>query len=184
VLRALAAPRAEGFRIIKINMVVLSDVDDADIDAMVEYCAARGFCLRLIETMPVGMTARRAGSVDLQPIRERLRARFGLLDGLVPGGGPARYLLSPDGRCQVGFITPMSQHFCETCNRVRLGVDGMLYSCLGHEDAVDLRSSMRAGCSDDDIEALTRVALLVKPARHEFREQPDRIVRIMASTGG
>lgn len=112
----------------------------------------------------------------MQPIRERLRARFGLVDGMVPGGGPARYLVSPDRRLQIGFITPISQHFCETCNRVRLSVDGMLHLCLGQDTAVDFRTLLRTGCSDEEIAQRIGQALLARPARHEFRELPGRSV--------
>ena len=184
ILAGLEAARAEGFAVIKINMVAMAGVTEGEIDAMVAYCGERGFVLRLIETMPIGDAGRHAGFVDLRPIRERLQARFGLIDGVVPGGGPARYLVSPDGRFQVGFITPISQHFCETCNRVRLGVDGTLYLCLGQDDAVDFRELLRSGCGDVEIEERLKSALLAKPARHEFRERPERIVRIMSSTGG
>jgi cyclic pyranopterin phosphate synthase len=184
VLTGLEAARNEGFHQIKINMVAMADLHDDDVDAMVAYCIRNGFILRLIETMPIGATGRSAGYADLRPTQERMRARFGLVDGIVSGGGPARYLVSTDGRFQIGFITPMSQHFCETCNRVRLSVDGILYLCLGQEDTVDFRSLLRAGCSDADIETALIDGLNRKPLRHEFRERPEQIIRIMASTGG
>lgn len=184
VLAGLDAARVEGFTQIKINMVAMPDLGEDEVDAMVDYCMGNGFILRLIETMPMGDSGRGAGHVDLRPIQARLRARFGLIDGLVAGGGPARYLVSPDGRFQVGFITPLSQHFCETCNRVRLSVDGILYLCLGQEDTVDFRSLLRAGGSDADIEAALVAGLERKPLRHEFRERPGKVVRIMSSTGG
>jgi cyclic pyranopterin phosphate synthase len=184
VLEGLEAARAEGFGLIKINMVAMAGTTDEDIDAMAAYCMERGFVLRLIETMPVGATGRSAGYLDLRPVRERLRRRFGLVDGVVPGGGPARYLVSPDGRFQIGFITPISQHFCETCNRVRLGVDGTLHLCLGQNDAVDFRTLLRADCTDAGLEEALRTALRAKPWRHEFRERPQQVVRFMSSTGG
>lgn len=184
VLEGLSIAHAEGFAPIKINMVMMQDTSDADIDAMVAYCIEHGFILRLIEVMPVGATGRRTAAVELGPVQQRLRVRFGLVDGIVTGAGPARYLVSPDGRCQIGFITPISQHFCETCNRVRLGVDGMLYLCLGKNDRVDVREILRAGCSDDELDALLQDAVCRKPWRHEFREQPTQIVRFMSSTGG
>jgi cyclic pyranopterin phosphate synthase len=134
--------------------------------------------------MPVGEAGRSAGFLDVQPIQERLRRRFGLVDGLVPGGGPARYLVSPDGRFQIGFITPISRHFCATCNRVRLAADGALHLCLGQDDKVDFRRLLRNGCSDADLESALLAALRNKPEKHEFREQPGRIVRVMSSTGG
>jgi len=184
VLAGLEVARSEGFRPIKINMVALASTTDEDIAAMVAYCMARGFVLRLIETMPVGAAGRDAGFLDLHPVRERLRERFGLIDGVVAGGGPARYLVSPDGSFQIGFITPISQHFCETCNRVRLGVDGMLHLCLGQNDCVDFRTPLRAGGSDAELEQQLRSALQAKPWRHEFRERPQQVVRLMSSTGG
>jgi cyclic pyranopterin phosphate synthase len=184
VLEGLEAAWAEGFGLIKINMVAMAGTTDEDIDAMAAYCMERGFVLRLIETMPVGATGRSAGYLDLRPVRERLRRRFGLVDGVVPGGGPARYLVSPDGRFQIGFITPISQHFCETCNRVRLGVDGTLHLCLGQNDAVDFRTLLRADCTDAGLEEALRTALRAKPWRHEFRERPQQVVRFMSSTGG
>ena len=184
VIDGLEVARSEGFRSIKINMVALAGTTDAEIDAMVAYCMERRFVLRLIETMPIGETGRSAGFLDLSPVRERLRQRFGLIDGVVPGGGPARYLVAPDGSFQIGFITPISQHFCETCNRVRLGVDGILYLCLGQNDSVDFRTPLRAGCSDAALEDKLRAALQAKPWRHEFCERPRQIVRVMSATGG
>lgn len=184
VLHGLMAAKEAGLAPIKINMVVMAGVNDGEIDAMVEFCIEHGFILRMIETMPVGETGRNAGFVALAPIRERLRSRFGLVDGVVPGGGPARYLVSPDRRFQVGFITPMSQHFCETCNRVRLSVDGTLYTCLGQNDKVDVRALLRAGCCDDELAAALVEGVKRKPFKHEFGEDPAKIVRYMSSTGG
>jgi cyclic pyranopterin phosphate synthase len=184
VLEGLEVARREGFRLIKLNMVALPETTDDEVVTMAEYCMERGFVLRLIETMPVGDTGRSAGFLDLQPMRERLRRRLGLVDGVVPGGGPARYLVSADGRFQIGFITPISQHFCETCNRVRLSVDGRLYLCLGQDDSVDFCKLLRANRSDAELESALVGALRAKPWRHEFREQTQRIVRVMSSTGG
>ena len=184
ILAGLDMAAATGFAPIKINMVVMAGVNEDEVDTMVTYCAERGFVLRLIEAMPMGASGQGAGFVSLDPIHARLKARFGLLDGVVPGGGPARYLVSPNGDLSVGFITPMSQHFCATCNRVRLTADGMLHLCLGQDDRVDLRSVVRTGGTDADIEAALLAGLRNKPERHEFREKPRRIVRVMSSTGG
>lgn len=183
VLAGLEAGRAAGFAPIKVNMVVMRE-NAAEIDAMVAYCMERGFVLRLIELMPMGDTARRMGYVDLQPVIAGLRRRFGLVDTLMRGGGPARYLGTPDGRFTVGFITPISQHFCETCNRVRLTVDGVLHLCLGQEERMDFRALMRAGASDADLVDAIHQAIEMKPERHEFREQPQKLVRFMSMTGG
>jgi cyclic pyranopterin phosphate synthase len=184
VLDGLTVAREEGFELIKINMVAMADTTDDEIDAMTAYCIERGFVLRLIETMPMGEPGSRAGYVDLRPTRERLRLRFGLVDGVVAGGGPARYLVSPDGGFQIGFITPMSQHFCASCNRVRLGVDGTLYLCLGQNNSVDFRDLLRSGGSDHELEAALLTGLRNKPERHEFRERPQQIIRVMSATGG
>jgi cyclic pyranopterin phosphate synthase len=183
ILAGLETARAVGFAPVKVNMVVMRENAD-DIDAMVAFCMERGFVLRLIELMPMGETARRMGYVDLQPVIARLRQRFGLVDTLMRGGGPARYLGTPDGRFTVGFITPISQHFCETCNRVRLTVDGVLHLCLGQEERMDFRALMRAGATDADLVDAIHRAIDMKPERHEFREQPQKLVRFMSMTGG
>lgn len=183
ILAGLEAASAAGFRPIKVNMVVMHENAD-EVDAIVAFCLERGYVLRLIELMPMGDTARRMGYVDLQPVKARLQARFGLVDTVLPGGGPARYLGTANGRFTVGFITPLSQHFCATCNRVRLTVDGVLHLCLGQEEQVDFRVLMRAGARDEDLVAAMRHAIELKPERHEFREQPQKLVRFMNMTGG
>jgi cyclic pyranopterin phosphate synthase len=183
VLAGIEAARDAGFAPIKINMVVMQE-NAREVDAIVAYCMERGMVLRLIELMPMGDTARRMGYVDLQPIKARLQQRFGLVDTVLAGGGPARYLGSADGRFNVGFITPMSQHFCATCNRVRLTVDGVLHLCLGQEDRLDFRQLMRAGASDDDLVNAIRQAIDLKPEKHEFCEKPQKLVRFMSMTGG
>jgi cyclic pyranopterin phosphate synthase len=184
VLAGLAAAQEAGFAPIKLNMVALAGRNDDEIDAMVDFCMARGFVLRLIEAMPMGDTGRNAEFLDLQPVKERLRARFGLIDTALPGGGPARYLGTADGRFTVGFITPMSQHFCASCNRLRIAVDGTAYLCLGQEARFEFRPLLRSGCSDDALEAAIRAAIELKPERHEFREAPHKVLRFMSMTGG
>ncbi|MHB1232523.1 MAG: GTP 3',8-cyclase MoaA [Burkholderiales bacterium] len=184
ILAGLAAAKRAGFSPIKLNMVVMPGVNDDEIDAMVRFCIEHGFVLRLIETMPMGDTGRNAGHLDLQAVKEKLRAQFGLVEGVMPGGGPARYLQTPDGAFSIGFITPISQHFCGTCNRVRLSVDGTLYLCLGQEEKVEFRPLLRAGASDQMLEDAIRQAIEIKPERHEFREQPAKLVRFMSATGG
>jgi len=184
VLAGLSTAREIGFAPIKINMVWLAGINDDELEAMVDFCRRGQFILRLIETMPMGETGRQTQYASLQPLIASLKSRFGLIDGVIPGGGPARYLVSPDGQFNLGFITPMSQHFCATCNRVRLTVDGILHLCLGQEDRLDLRSLMRSGESDENILAAIQAAIDRKPERHEFSERPEKIIRIMSSTGG
>ena len=184
ILAGLAAAKQAGLSPIKINMVVMPGVNDDEIDAMVGFCMQQGFTLRFIETMPMGDTGRQAQYLDLQPVKARLQREFGLIEAVMAGGGPARYLQTPDGKFTLGFITPLSQHFCETCNRVRLSVDGTLYLCLGQEEKVELRPLLRAGASDQDLEAAILQAISIKPERHEFREQPTKLLRFMSMTGG
>ncbi|GAA5784154.1 cyclic pyranopterin monophosphate synthase [Chitiniphilus shinanonensis] len=185
VMAGLRAARAAGLAPIKLNMVALRGVNDHEIEPMAEFCFEHGFILRLIETMPMGRTGRDARHLDLGPVRERLVTRFGLVpEAQELGGGPARYWRSADGRARIGFITPISQHFCASCNRVRLAVDGTLYPCLGEEERFEFRPLLRGGASDAELADAIRLAIERKPERHHFREAPERIVRFMSQTGG
>lgn len=186
VLNGLMAAKAAGFAPIKLNMVVMRDVNDDEVEDMVRFCLEHGLALRLIETMPVGDTGRAASGhyLDLHDVRRRLAEKFELLPSVMPGGGPARYVQVAGTNLKIGFITPLSQHFCETCNRVRLAADGTLYLCLGQDDKLELRPLLRAGATEAELIQAIRGAVVRKPERHEFREQPAKIVRFMARTGG
>ncbi|WP_028454563.1 GTP 3',8-cyclase MoaA [Chitinilyticum litopenaei] len=185
IMAGIMAGKDAGFSPIKLNMVAMRGVNDHEIERMAQFCLNEGFILRLIETMPVGDTGRNAHYLPIDEVRPQLIERFGLEPCAQElGGGPARYWQTADGRGQIGFITPISQHFCATCNRVRLSVDGTLYLCLGQEEKYELRPLLRAGCSDAELEAAIRAAIELKPERHEFREQPAKIVRFMSQTGG
>lgn len=194
VLDGLDAARRAGFSPIKINMVAMRGVNDQEFEDMVRFCAANGFTLRLIETMPVGDTGRAAASrfLDLQEIRARLQRSFALVPLLDKpasahaniGGGPARYYQIAGTGVSIGFITPMSQHFCDSCNRVRLSADGILYLCLGQDDQLNLRTLLRTGIPDEGLSAEIAAAIARKPQRHEFREKPQQIVRFMSRLGG
>ena len=185
-LDGLMAAKAAGFKPIKINMVLMKDINDMEVESMVAFCAEHGFTLRFIETMPVGEMGREATKsfVDLQEIKKRLEKTFDLVPGVMPGGGPARYMHVVDSDITIGFITPMSQHFCETCNRVRLSVDGTIFTCLGQEHNFALRPLLRAGISDEELEQAIRSAINMKPERHEFNENPEKVLRFMSYTGG
>ena len=185
-LDGLMAARRAGFHPIKINMVVMKGINDDEVEDMVDFCIEHDFTLRFIETMPVGDTGRNASQhyIDLEEIRSRLARRFELLPGMMPGGGPARYVQVAGTQLRIGFITPISRHFCETCNRVRLAVDGTLYMCLGQEHSLSLRPLLRQGISDEDLRLTLREAIALKPERHEFRDKPEQIVRFMSKTGG
>lgn len=185
VMDGLAAGKAAGFSPIKINMVAMRGINDDQIDDMVAFCIEQGFILRLIEAMPVGTTGQNTEYLDLGPVQARLRQKFDLHPQAIElGGGPARYLSTPDGSASIGFITAMSQHFCATCNRVRLGVDGTLYLCLGQDEKFEFRPLLRGGASDTELESAIRAAIELKPRQHEFRERPEKIIRFMSQTGG
>jgi cyclic pyranopterin phosphate synthase len=186
VLAGLMAARQTGFAPIKINMVVMAGINDDEIEDMVEFCIEHGFTLRFIETMPMGDTGRAVSRhyVDLGKVRKRLEQRFELIPGVMPGGGPAHYAHVAGTDLRIGFITPISRHFCASCNRVRLSVDGTLYLCLGQEDKVELRPVLRSGAGDRELEKALRIAISKKPERHEFISNPERVMRLMSVTGG
>ena len=173
--------RPRAFAPIKINMLALKGINDDEVEDMVDFCIEHGFSLRFIETMPVGTAGREASNhyIDLNEIRARLAKAYDLVPSCMPGGGPARYYRvngsGIDGSdLHIGFITPMSQHFCDTCNRVRLSADGTLHLCLGQENAVPLRPLLRRGIDDDGLRQAIVEALALKPARHEFNERPNK----------
>ncbi len=186
VINGLMTAKHSGFSPIKINMVVMHGINDDEVEDMVEFCIEHDFTLRLIETMPMGDTGRSASSnyVDLQEVKARLAQRYELIPGVMPGGGPARYVQVAGTNLRIGFITPISQHFCETCNRVRLAVDGTLYLCLGQDHKFEFRPLLRNGISDAGLQDAVQHAITLKPERHEFRERPQQIARFMSMTGG
>lgn len=186
VLDGLMAAKAAGFRPIKINMVVMKGINADEIADMVAFCITHDFTLRFIETMPMGDTGREAVDhyVNLQDVKRALAQQYELIPAVMKGGGPARYLRVAGTELRIGFITPISQHFCETCNRVRITVDGTLYTCLGQENNVELRPLLRAGISDGELKQAIIQAIALKPERHEFTTQPGKIVRFMSLTGG
>lgn len=186
VLEGLTAANQAGMSPVKINMVVMKDVNDDEVEDMVHFCVEQNFTLRLIETMPMGDTGRSASDhyMSLEKVRRRLAEQFELVPAVMPGGGPARYARVAGTDLRIGFITPISQHFCETCNRVRLSAEGTLYLCLGQDDRLEMRPLLRQGIGDEELKAAIRAAILRKPERHEFREQPRKIIRFMSLTGG
>lgn len=186
VLDGLMAAKKAGFTPIKINVVAMKGINDDEFEDIVQFCLQHDFTLRFIETMPMGATGEDATDhyLDLQTVKQRLAKQFDLIPGVMPGGGPARYMQVKNTNLRIGFITPISQHFCETCNRVRLSVDGTLYLCLGQDDKVELRPLLRAGISDEDLKACLVEAISLKPEKHEFKEKPEQLVRLMSMTGG
>lgn len=185
-LKGLMAAKQAGFHPIKINMVLMKEVNDDEVEDMVEFCIEHDFTLRFIETMPMGDTGRDASQqyVNLLDIQNRLAERYALIDSVMHGAGPARYVRIAGTDLRIGFITPMSQHFCETCNRVRLSADGTLYMCLGQDHKYELRPLLRAGISDEELKQHIIKAIGLKPEKHEFREKPQQVIRFMSMTGG
>jgi len=186
VLDGLIAAKNAGFSPIKINMVAMKGINDNEFEDMVKFCLQHDFTLRFIETMPMGATAENATDhyIDLQTVKQKLSESFELIPGVMPGGGPARYVQVKNTRLRIGFITPISQHFCESCNRVRLSVDGTLYLCLGQENKVELRPLLRNGISDAELQTVLIDAIALKPEKHEFNDKPQQVVRLMSMTGG
>lgn len=186
VLNGLITAKRAGFSPIKINMVAMKGINDDEFEDMVSFCLEHGFTLRFIETMPMGSTGDEARHhyLDLQTVKQQLSESYDLIPDVMPGGGPARYMRVNGSDLRIGFITPISQHFCETCNRVRLAVDGTLYLCLGQENKLELRPLLRDGISDEALKSKLIEAIKSKPERHEFKEKPQQIIRLMSMTGG
>ncbi|MBT3045347.1 MAG: GTP 3',8-cyclase MoaA [Candidatus Thiodiazotropha sp.] len=186
VLAGIARAQASGMSPIKINMVVMRGINDDEVESMIEYCMEHHLTLRFIETMPVGQGGQAASEhyMPLSEIEERLKRRYRLGAAAMRGSGPARYFRIDDSGLVIGFITPQSQHFCDTCNRVRVSVSGDLHLCLGQEEKLELRPLMRSGATDEAIQQAIRDAIARKPQRHHFHEAPTAIIRPMSALGG
>ena len=186
VIDGIDAARAAGFAPIKINMVAMRGVNDDEFDAMVAFCIARDLTLRFIETMPIGAGGQGAQDhyLPLQVVEQGLRQRYRLQPAAIQGSGPARYFRVEGSGLRIGFITPQSQHFCATCNRVRLSVTGDLHLCLGQEDKVALGTMMRDGADDATLRQAILDGIANKPERHHFLTAPTAILRPMSALGG
>ena len=184
VLGGIAAAKAAGLSI-KINMVALKGFNEDEIAPMLEWCADEGFDLSLIETMPLGLIEedRTDRFLPLTTVKAALDARFTLIPNLHKTGGPARYWALEGSGTKLGMISPLTQNFCEDCNRIRVCASGQLYMCLGHDDHVDLRAALRSGNPDAVDHAVDR-ALRLKPARHDFNLDIPATQRHMNVTGG
>jgi cyclic pyranopterin phosphate synthase len=157
---------------------------------MIAWCGEHGFDLCLIETMPMGdITGDRTDQyLPLSLVRSRLKQNWTLEDTDYSTGGPARYMRVKETGQRIGFITPMTHNFCESCNRVRLTCTGTLFMCLGQEDSAEFRDLLRAGVSDDDLDDAIRAAIARKPKGHDFvidrRDERPALTRHMSMTGG
>lgn len=188
VLAGIEAARAAGLGI-KINVVALRGVNEDELDDMIRWCGELGCDMTLIETMPLGdITGDRTDQyLPLSLVRSRLERRWTLTDSDHRTGGPARYVKVAETGRHLGFITPLTHNFCESCNRVRLTCTGTFFMCLGQEDAADLRTPLREG-NDEALTAAIREAISRKPKGHDFiidrREKRPTLSRHMSVTGG
>ena len=185
-LDGISAAQAAGLAV-KINTVALKADNAAELPDLISWAHGRGMDLTLIEAMPMGEIGadRTAQFLSLAEVRTQLSAFWTLDDLPLNTGGPARYVRVRETGGRLGFITPLSHTFCESCNRVRLTCTGTLHTCLGREDATDLRGLMRAGAADAELQLAIRDAIGGKPQGHDF-VIGDRasVSRAMSTTGG
>ncbi|MEM6422688.1 MAG: radical SAM protein, partial [Pseudomonadota bacterium] len=190
VLHGIDAALAEGLKV-KINTVALKGFNEVELFTLSEWCAERGMDLTFIEVMPMGDL----GNEDrldqywsLEDLRAELATRYTLHDTAERTGGPARYVRLEETGQRIGFITPLTHNFCESCNRVRLTCTGQLYMCLGQDDDADLRRVLRDTPDDAALDAAIREAITRKPRGHDFdysRQRVDgQVGRHMSLTGG
>ena len=190
VLDGIDAAQKAGLRV-KINAVALKGFNEDELFTIQDWCASRDMDLTWIEVMPMGDL----GNEDrldqywsLKDLRARLADRYTLTDLDERSGGPARYVKVEDTGQKIGFITPLTHNFCESCNRVRLTCTGELYMCLGQEDMADLRAPLRASADNAVLEEAIRAAIALKPKGHDFdysRQKVDgQMTRHMSHTGG
>ena len=189
VLTGIEAARRAGLRI-KINTVALKNFNEGEFDTFVAWCGAEGFDLTFIEVMPLGEMGevqRTDQFLPLTEVRSRLSERWTLRPTTYRTGGPSRYLEVGETGQRLGFISPLTQNFCDGCNRVRVTCTGRLVLCLGHEDGVDLRPVLRGRESLASVKRLIVEALGLKPQRHDFRIAEGAgpaVARHMSTTGG
>ena len=189
VLKGIDAAQAAGLKV-KINAVALKGVNEDELGDLVAWAHGRSMDITIIEVMPLGdiEPSRLDQYLPLSMVRARLADRYTLEDLDYRTGGPARYVRVAETGGRLGFITPLTHNFCESCNRVRLTCTGTLYMCLGQEDAADLRAPLRASESNDHLNAAIDAAILRKPKGHDFiidrRRHSPALSRHMSVTGG
>jgi cyclic pyranopterin phosphate synthase len=189
VLAGIDAAQAAGLAV-KINTVALKNMNEDEIPSLIEWAHGRDMALTLIEVMPMGDIGE--GRIDqyvpLSLLRTRLAGQFTITDLPDDTGGPARYVRVAETGGKIGFITPMTHNFCESCNRVRITCTGTIHTCLGHEDASDLRKPLRASADNDLLNATIDRAIGLKPKGHDFiidrRHNRPSVSRHMSVTGG
>jgi cyclic pyranopterin phosphate synthase len=175
---------------VKINTVALRGINDDEFDQLVSWCGKRGFDLTFIESMPMGDIGQLRDShfLSLREVQDGIAQHWTLQASEYTTGGPSRYWDVAETGQRIGFITPYSHNFCESCNRVRLTCTGTLYLCLGQDDSCDLRTPLREGASDTELQQIIREAIARKPRGHDFDEtrlaDGAQVVRFMNTTGG
>jgi len=189
VMQGIDAADQAGLKI-KINTVALKGVNNDEFDRLIRWCGERGFDLTFIESMPMGDIGelRDDHFLGLDDVRQQIEKAWTLLPSDHSTGGPSRYVQVQETGQRVGFITPYSHNFCESCNRVRLTCTGTLYLCLGQDDATDLRQPLRDGASDAELRDVILEAIARKPKGHDFDHtrlaDGAQVVRFMNTTGG
>ena len=190
VLRGIEAAANAGLKI-KLNTVALRGTNEDELPNMVKWAGERGFDITIIEVMPmgdIGAENRVSQYLPLSMVRSSLSEHFTLRDIDYKTGGPARYVEVEETGTKIGFITPLTHNFCESCNRVRLTCTGTLYMCLGQEDAADLKTPLRNSEGDDALTAAIQEAISRKPKGHDFiidrRQKSSPVPRHMSVTGG
>ncbi|PWE30170.1 GTP 3',8-cyclase MoaA [Pararhodobacter marinus] len=190
VLKGIDAAQAAGLRV-KINVVALKGFNEDELFTIAEWCAREDLDLTFIEVMPMGDMSEEARLDQYWPLRDlraRLAERYTLIDLAERTGGPARYVRLEETGQKIGFITPLTHNFCESCNRVRLTCTGELFMCLGQEDVADLRAPLRASDDPAVLEQAIRDAIARKPKGHDFdysrQKVAGQVSRHMSHTGG
>jgi cyclic pyranopterin phosphate synthase len=186
VLAGIAAAKAAGLAV-KINMVALAGLNEDEIPDMVRWCAAEGFDLTLIETMPLGAVEedRTERYLPLDSVKRRLEGEFALVPSTHRSGGPARYYQIEGTTVRLGLITPLTGNFCASCNRIRVTATGTVYGCLGRDQRVELRDALRGG-GRPALDALLDALIAGKPLGHDFHIAlaDPAVARHMSVTGG
>ncbi len=186
VLNGIEVANLAGLEPVKLNMVVLRGVNDDEVIDFARMSTREGWHVRFIEFMPFGMPKTEAlETVSAQEIRERIQS-LGKLEPYIgkTGNGPARYYQLPGSKGSIGFITPMTEHFCATCNRLRITSDGQLRPCLLDDGEIDLRKSLRNGAGIEELKQLIQEAVVIKRERHHLNERLTPVRRPMRQIGG
>jgi len=190
VLDGIAAAKRAGMRV-KINTVALKGFNEDELFPLLDWCAGEGHDLTFIEVMPMGEMGEEQRLDQywaLSDLRRRLESRLTLTPLAERTGGPARYVRIEETGQKIGFITPLTHNFCESCNRVRLTCTGELFMCLGQEDRADLRAPLRASAEDEPVRQAIREAISRKPKGHDFdysrQHVAGQVTRFMSHTGG